>query len=175
MRTSMAKKSIWWQEPMVWLIILLPMAAVVGAFISAWFAFHGADSMVADEDYHKEGFAIHQDLERYYEASKLDVHARLAAGNGFLTVHLKGHMDRFPDLLNLIAIHPSRAAEDATIKLTAIGTGVYTASLPAMIASKRRLILEPPNRSWRLAGNWEAPFKGDLTLTPRSQLPATHP
>jgi uncharacterized protein len=175
MGRPMERKSIWWHEPMVWLIITLPLAAVIGGFVTAWFAVNGADPLVTEEDLHKEGMALHQSMERYEQAARLGMNASLEVGNGMITVHLKGRMDRFPDLLTLAAIHPSRADDDATMKLPAVAAGVYRASLPDMIASKRRLILEPPDRSWRLTGRWQAPFTGLLILSPKQELSATRP
>jgi uncharacterized protein len=50
----MEEKTPFWKVPMVWLIIALPLAAVVGSLVSAWIASQGADPLV-EEPHRKFG------------------------------------------------------------------------------------------------------------------------
>jgi len=38
-----------WRNPMVWLVVALPLAAVVAGFITLWLAVHGADPLVGPQ------------------------------------------------------------------------------------------------------------------------------
>ena len=53
----MSEKRSPWKEPMVWLIIILPMAAVIGSLTTAWIAYDGADTLVT-EPHHKVGLSM---------------------------------------------------------------------------------------------------------------------
>lgn len=50
----MKEKTPFWKVPMVWLIIALPTAAVIGSLVTAWIAYQGADTLV-EEPHHKLG------------------------------------------------------------------------------------------------------------------------
>jgi hypothetical protein len=64
---------------------------------------------------------------------------------------------------------------DQQIPLAASGQGIYQAQVELTGEGKRRLILEPPDRSWRLEGEWHAPFNEETSLHAGAQNPATHP
>ncbi len=38
-----------WRNPMVWLVVALPLAAVIAGFITLWLAVHGADPLVGPQ------------------------------------------------------------------------------------------------------------------------------
>jgi len=61
----MNEKTPFWKVPMVWLIIALPTAAVIGSLVTAWIASQGADPLV-EEPHHKLG------LTTQVNAPKLD-------------------------------------------------------------------------------------------------------
>lgn len=166
------RKSHWWREPMVWLIIALPLTAVVASLITWWIAARGADPLVA-EDYYKQGMAIHQTLERESRAAALGMSAELQARGGELRVHLDGRLDAYPDQLQLTLVHPSRQELDLTLVLPATALGEYRAALPPMPAGQRRLILESTRQDWRLTGRADVPLTairlGGLALHPNPQ------
>lgn len=157
MNAIVQRKSAWWREPMVWLIIALPVTAVVASLITWWIAARGADPLVA-EDYYKQGMAIQQILERESRAAALGLSAELQAQGGELRVHLDGRLDTFPDTLRLTLVHPSRQEQDLTIDLSATALGEYRAALPPIPAGQRRLILESAGQDWRLAGRADVPL-----------------
>lgn len=174
MTDILGNKRHWWREPMVWLIITLPLAAVVGGLITVWIAASGSDSLVA-EDYYKQGLAIHQVLERDARAVALDLAAEVRVEGGLLEARLSGRLDTYPDRLILNVVHPSRSRDDRTITLTAAAQGVYRGELPALEAGQRRLLLEPEDRAWRLTGRWTGPFSGSTRLQPAKPDSPTHP
>lgn len=162
-------KSTWWKEPMVWLIIALPLTAVVASLITWWIAARGADPLVA-EDYYKQGMAIHQTLERESRAAALGMSAQFQVQDGVLRIRLQGRLDAYPDRLELTLVHPSRQEQDLTLILPATALGEYRAALPPMSAGLRRVILQSEHQDWRLAGRTTVPMTS-LRLDASANLP----
>jgi hypothetical protein len=168
------KKRHWWREPMVWLIIALPLAAVIGGLITVWIAARGSDPLVA-EDYYKQGLVIHQVLERDARAAALNLSAELRVDGGSLEVRLTGRLDAYPDRLTLNVIHPTRSEADRAITLSASDQGFYRAQLPDLDSGQRRLLLEPEDRAWRLTGRWTGPVSGPTLMRPAKPDSPPHP
>lgn len=164
-------KSVWWREPMVWLIIALPLTAVLASLVTWWIAARGADPLVA-EDYYKQGMAIHQTLERESRAAALGLTARLQVQDGTLWIQLAGRLDAYPDQLELTLVHPSRQEQDLTLVVPATAQGKYRIALPPMSAGQRRVILQSEHQDWRLTGRAIMPMTS-LHLG-ASALPPTH-
>lgn len=156
----------WWREPWPWFLMALPMSAVIAGLVTAWIAFKDPDPLVS-EDYYKEGMTIYQVLEREARARELGLTARMTMRDDTLEVTLDGRLDTRPTRLQLDIAHPTRAAQDATVILHANAEGRYQGNLPAITTpGKRRIRIEPEDRAWRLSGQWEAPFAGELQLQP---------
>lgn len=159
---------------MVWLIIGLPAAAVIGGLLTVWIAARDPDSLVA-EDYYKQGLAIHQTLEREARARALGLVAEVRSEGHELRVDLHGRVDRYPDRLVLTLVHPSRAEQDRVIDLVGVAAGEYRGTLPSMSPGPRRLILLPQAKDWRLTGRGEVPFSAPLRLEAVAEDSPTHP
>jgi len=52
----------WWKEPYVWLVIAVPLAAVLACVVTAVYIMQGPDVLVSDDAY-REGIAIGQQVE----------------------------------------------------------------------------------------------------------------
>lgn len=157
------KPTHWWREPWPWFLMALPLSAVIGSLATAWIAAKDPDPLVT-EDYYKEGLAIHQVVEREAKATELGLEAMLSAGNDQVTLQLAGRIAERPATLQLFLTHPTKAGQDTVLTLHAGQDGLYRAALPILSAGKRRLSLEPKDRGWRLSGQWEAPFIGQMKL-----------
>lgn len=46
-----------WKEPMVWLLVVLPITALIASLASIWIASDGADTLVS-EPHHKVGLSM---------------------------------------------------------------------------------------------------------------------
>lgn len=145
----------WYREPWPWLLMILPLTAVVAGFITAWYAVVSNDGLVAD-DYYKEGMAINQTLHRDAAATALDLGATLHTSADARTLHvaLAGRLAPLPDTLRLSILHPTQPGHDHVITLHAVGSGKYSGAMPSLGNGRWRLILEPPQREWRLTGVW---------------------
>lgn len=172
MNTMLEKKSTWWNEPMVWLIIALPISAVIGAAVTIWLAASRADTLVTEEHF-KEGLAVHQVVDRDRKAATLGIGATLNAEAGRLNLSLAGRLDEPPKHLMLTLVHPSDPGMDMVLLLEPAGDGKYSAAYAAIPAGKRMLVLEPGDKAWRITGRWQAPFTGSTQLSASGSTPST--
>jgi len=168
MNTSIEKKTVWWREPMAWLVFTLPMVAVIGALTTVWIAYTNVDPAVSDRD--SKDIEVTQANDMDKRAHFLSLAANLTAADGTLSVNLKGKLNKMPHhlLLKLAPPTSSSAISDIMLLLLPGQTGGYSATLPSIPAGERRLILEPEDRTWRLTGRWQAPFSGALRLVAKS-------
>lgn len=173
MNTLLEKKSTWWSEPMVWLIIVLPVTAVIASITTYWLASSNADTLVT-EQYVKEGFAVRQVADRDLKAAELGVGATLNAEPGRLTVDLEGRFEVLPRNLVLTLAHPSDPNMDMVLLLEPAGESTYTTVYATIPAGKRHLELTPGDKAWRITGQWQAPFSGSTRLVASTQFSTQH-
>ncbi len=172
---GMSGKSVWWQEPMVWLIIALPITAIIGSMITLWYATDKPDPLVS-EHYYKDGLGIHQHNQQAQLAQSLGLVADITVKQpGTLEIRLSGRYAEPPRSLLLLLVHPTDSAQDIHIEALGFAAGQYRTHLPSLPAGKRRLIIEPSDHVWRLAGDWELPFQGTLHLAADAPLATTPP
>ncbi len=165
----------WWKEPMVWLIAGLPATAVVASLTTYFIAAHDPDSLVKS-DYRKEGFALVEKRTAADErAAGLGLLARLSQHDGHLVVTVKGLEKAGSGRLLLTIVHPTKESRDVPLPLAPSTGQTYTAALPDLGHGKRILVLEPEDRSWRITGQWQAPFSGMTEMAAKATIPSTHP
>lgn len=171
MNTALEKKTGWWSEPMVWLLIALPVAAVIASLTTMWIAAHNADTLVKEE-YVKEGMAVRQASERDRRAAALGISASLAVEPGRLTLTLAG-LETVPANLALTMVHPTDPAQDRVVLMESQGSGAYAAVFTELPDTRRRLELMPGDKAWRLAGLWQPPIQESIPLAPSTQVSST--
>ena len=157
----------WHREPWPWLLMVAPVAAVVGGAIMIWLAIASSDGLVAD-DYYKRGLAINHTLERDEQAQRMDLRADLLLDSAStqITAKLSSAGNRaLPPGLRLHFAHPAKAGLDQVIKLEPGSEGSYAGTMPRLASGRWRLLLEDEHRTWRLAGEWR-------TEAPRAMLSA---
>lgn len=179
MNTALEKKTGWWSEPIVWLLIALPVTAVVASLTTMWIAAKNADTLVKEE-YVKEGLAVRQASERDLNAAALGIAGSLIAEPGRLSLTLTGRLTTPPERLTLTLVHPTDPAQDRVVLMESDGRGGYAAVFTALPETRHRLELMPSDKSWRLAGLWQPPIKEPIALAPSAQIsstqqPATQP
>ncbi len=152
----------WWREPMVWLIIGLPITAVIASLVTLGIATRNADTLVK-EGYSKEGFTVQEVLEQDREAVRRGLSASMVVDKTHLTVQLAGTPQAEPTL-NLTLAHPTEATQDINIALTRSENGSYQGDIPSLPAGKRQVLLETPEQVWRLHGALETPLAGPVKL-----------
>jgi len=154
MSTLTMQTRAWYRQPWPWLLMLMPALALIGGLITWWIAAVTSDPLVVD-DYYREGRAINRTLARDAAAQRLGLGATLATapdGSAVVTLRAQAALE-WPAQLSLRLVHATRDELDRTLTLAAVGQGRYVAvgqRLPE--AGRWHLILEGPERQWRLVG-----------------------
>ncbi|HXQ63208.1 MAG TPA: FixH family protein [Steroidobacteraceae bacterium] len=146
----------WHREPIVWLVITLPLLAVIGAVTSAVLAARGADPEVADQ-LGQPASAIHRDPVRDQPALRGKVEVELRTIDATLEARLsRPGADGAVKPATLIAVltHTSGAGLDQRIDLEANAAGNYAARLPSLAPGHWSIEIFPPDRAWRLTGEF---------------------
>jgi hypothetical protein len=152
-----AIKPSWYQQPMVWLLILFPAMAVVGGMITLYLAISSNDGLIVD-DYYKQGLEINRSLERDKVATQHGLQATLQINTArhLLSLNLKHHSDyALPNLISLHFQHHTRSGFDKTVELTRTGDNFYQGTLPELVIGGWTVELSADN--WRLLTSMTLP------------------
>jgi hypothetical protein len=150
----------------VWLVISLPLTAVVGGMITIYLAVSTSDGLVVD-DYYKRGKAINLDLARDAAAARYGLTASLVLYQGdTLRLQLGAGNGRWPDRIRLSLLHPTRAGLDQVVELQHAGGGSYRGRIAPPRNGRWYVQLEADD--WRLFGALSVPQDGPLLFAPAS-------
>ena len=140
--TSQPDKKPWHRQPWVWLLIALPMTAVIGGMVTIYIAVTTSDGLVVD-DYYKRGKAINMDLARDRAASTHQLQARLAIDLQYrqVTLNLQAQGYELPGTVALALLHPTRAGHDQAVQLQMVDAGRYTGTVTELPVSYTHLTL----------------------------------
>jgi hypothetical protein len=141
-----------WREPMVWLLVALPLSAVIAAFALLYAAAHssGNNDMVADR-VQQTGQVQVSDLGPDTTAGRRQLSAVLHVGaDGIDVIPVTGDFDRHAPL-RLSLRHPALAASDRVLALqpSAVGWHVMT---PVDASHDWIVQLTPADSAWRIEG-----------------------
>jgi hypothetical protein len=164
MKLQETKRS-WQREPWVWLLIALPLSAVIGGIITIVIAVSTSDGLVVD-DYYKRGKAINRDLARDRAAAqhRLEAHFDIAADGRRADLRLKARNYTPPQALTLSLLHPTRKGFDQRVQLLRKEAGRYTGGLDALTPGNWYVQLEADD--WRLSGKLQMPLDAPFILLP---------
>ncbi len=141
----------WYRQPMVWLVIAIPLSAVIVGSILLTLSIQTFDGLVED-DYYKKGKEINQVLERDEFAFENGIVAavNMDEQTGIIVVDLRSETNYgFPPQLGLSLLHPTVSAQDVKLLLSQGPDGRYYAELLRPLANGRwYLRISEPN--WRL-------------------------
>jgi len=147
----------WYRHPYVWMLIAIPMAAVIGGIVTLRLAIVTSDGLVVD-DYYQRGKEINQVLERDRRAATLRLEAVVELDHAHDRVHVELHGSNGfapPHELKLAILHPTRAGRDHRITLAAAGAGRYEGPLPLLEPALWDLQIEA--QDWRMTGTLQVP------------------
>ena len=153
MHALTGKVTPWYREPWPWILIALPLSAVIAGIATLVIAIEHPDGLVA-EDYYKQGLAINQVLERESRAAALGLRAQAMVSGERIRIGLSGRGTDLPDSIVVRFIHPTRAGEDSSIVLGAVANGWYEGVIPGMASGRWRVQAEDDQGIWRLTGMW---------------------
>jgi len=109
----------WHRQPLVWMIISIPLSAVMVCIVLLYLAITTDDGLVAD-DYYKQGMAINRLIARDEAARQLQLSAEMQIDivEGFIKARFhKGLMEAFPARLRLALRHTAAQHRDKVIIL----------------------------------------------------------
>jgi uncharacterized protein len=153
---------------MVWMLICVPLSAVVMGVVLITLAIRSADGLVAD-DYYKRGKEINRVLDRDRYTREAGIRAQLNMDPSKQTVNVSLHSDN-PVLENqtitLRLLHPTRAGYDLELVLSRTPDGGYFGLLSPLLHSEWIIQLE--TEKWRLNKRLyigDAPISSELGST----------
>ena len=158
-------KRPWYREPWVWLIIALPMTAVIASMFTIYKAVSTADGLVVD-DYYKRGKAINMDLARDAAAARYQLKASIDIDlrDNRVQLLLESAAMESPATLTFSLLHPTQAGYDQVLVLQHRGDGVYAGDIDEMARGNWYLQLEADD--WRLSGSMRIPQTETTVLLP---------
>lgn len=144
-------------NPVVWIMIGVPLAAVCASVLTLFLAARGSEPTLPAQ-YSWEGEALEQDFARADRAGALGAAAELEFGAGRVRIALdfSASTQALPPALELRLTHATLPALDRTVRVVREpGSAAYSADLPAL--QRGRWHVELAGADWRLRGRLEAP------------------
>lgn len=139
----------WYKEPMVWLVLGIPLLAVFWGVVIITLAVGTKDSLVSDS-YYKDGVSYTENVEMDNKAKRLLLKANLVFVNGEARLTLDGYLDEYPNSLVLQLIHPTLKERDASVFLQIQADGNYAGVSEISLPDRRRIWLQSPEQGWRI-------------------------
>lgn len=143
------KTTPWYKEPMMLIVIGVPLAAVIWGFVMLSLALDTKDSLVSNS-YYKDGMSYTQDLRFHEGARRLNVQADLTFTEDEIIVNATSIADEEPGSLQLQLIHPTLEDRDLTLFLQRTPGGQYVAANELELPQKRVIWLTSPDQEWRV-------------------------
>ncbi len=164
MPTGMPIKS-WKSQPYVWMLILIPLSAVVAGIIMLTLAIESDTGLVVD-DYYKKGKQINQVLARDTAASTMGLSSIISfdGDDGKVLVRLKANSVLITnEQIKLGLYHSTKPGMDQTVILQSSGNLAYTANIDKLGQGRWHVQLE--TETWRLTGSMYVPGGKTLELS----------
>jgi hypothetical protein len=160
-------KTYWFKEPWAWLVVLLPLCAVVASVTTYFIANDTTDSLVIG-DYYKKGKAINQDISKIKQAQKLGIKFQLQLIDQQLVIKPNGIEKQFPVLI-VNFFHPTLQKKDFSLKLTQDANGLFRQTLPKTIKGKWRVTISSFENNWKIHQVIYLPSKKFIDIIPDIQ------
>lgn len=161
----------WYKEPWPWILISLPLTAVIVGIYFLNVAIKTDDGLVVD-DYYNKGKAINTELRRDKAAADLGITAQVmfAADGRTVTINTTSTKP-LPDTLTLRIVHPAQDDFDAITEVHKSAGNQYTGSLPKGLAKANHwyVQLEDKANQWRVQSEWK-PGDGPVAMLGRPKL-----
>jgi hypothetical protein len=156
----------WYHEPFVWMLIAIPLAAVIGGFVTLGLAVSSDDGLVQD-DYYRHGKEINRVLARDQAAATRGLHGRVELDDATqrLLIRLVAREPAsIPADVEIRFLHATRAGIDRIIILPRQADGAYAAPLPALAPGHWNVQLAA--QDWRLVGSLRLPGERGIDIRP---------
>jgi len=158
------EKRPWYKEPMVWLVIAIPLSSVIYGTFFLIVSITTFDGMVVD-DYYKVGKQINRELKRDKAALAHGLTAQVAVENKMLTVLLKANPDYIlPPALEIRFLYSTRADIDKEVFVEKVSPGTFKGSIPELEIG--RWNVQIASDDWRLLGSMRIPDMKKVMIKP---------
>lgn len=153
----------WYSHSYLWLVILLPLAAVSLSISFVYVAFTHQDPVVRD-DWYQDGKAVNQSLDRSDKAIAMGLLAnvRVDASTGQVFLNLRSREPIAEPALDLNFVHATLSDHDQHIKLERVMGNDYSGHLIRPLVGTFQIELATP--AWRISGLRRLPDGEGFTL-----------
>lgn len=160
----MKKTSAFYQNPALWLVVMVPLVAVIVGIGMLIVSIYSFDGLVVD-DYYKRGKEINVTLERDKNAAKYDLFADidLDQPNSAITLELSAEEGfQAPETIKLQFLHRTLSGRDLLVELNRLSGLRYSGVMPEL--SESRWLVELGTPQWRLTGGVVWPVESSFEL-----------
>ena len=165
MATSDVPVRNWKREPLVWMLIAIPLAAVIMGVVMLTLAIQSYSGLVVD-DYYKKGKQINRVLARDQLAYELGLAAALSIDNsGNIQIRFASDVSVVPgERIELKLVHATKPGLDQQLFFDNSNLKLLESPLQLPGAGRWNLILQTPD--WRLTGSLQHPDQNSAQLLP---------
>lgn len=155
----------WKREPLVWMLIAIPLAAVIMGAVMITLATQTFSGLVVD-DYYQKGKQINRVLARDRLAYELGLAAGLKLeSGGRVEIRFDPEVQFIPgDTIELNLVHATMPGLDQRLQLEKTGTHLLLGKLS--LPGKGRWNLSLQTADWRLTGSLQYPQQTSADLLP---------
>ena len=155
----------WKQEPLVWLLIAIPGAAVIMGVVMMTLAIQTYSGLVVD-DYYKKGKQINRVIARDQFAFELGLAAAVSLDeNGSIEVRFPPEVEFVPgEKIELSLVHATKPGLDQALVLERSNDSLLTGKLRLEGEGRWNLYLQTPD--WRLTGSLQYPRQNSAEMLP---------
>ena len=163
--TMPEERKNWKQEPLVWLLIAIPAAAVVMGVVMITLAIQTYSGLVVD-DYYKKGKQINRVIARDQLAYELGLAAAVRFGDeGKIEVRFAPGVDFVPEgNIEFRLVHATKPGLDQALVLERSDTSLLTGTLKLKGEGRWNLYLQTSD--WRLVGSLQYPRQKAADMLP---------
>lgn len=163
--TMPEERKSWKQEPLVWLLIVIPATAVVMGVVMITLAIQSYSGLVVD-DYYKKGKQINRVIARDRFAYELGLAAAVwLAEDGQIEVRFAPGVSFVPEgNIELSLVHATKPGLDEALVLERSDTSLLTGELHLRGEGRWNLYLQTSD--WRLTGSLQYPRQNSADLLP---------
>lgn len=161
----MTKSTIQHSKSWLWLVLGLPLAAVIGCLITMSIAIKFKDPIVGN-DYYKRGKSIHLERASYQEAKRKNLAFSVVIHPQELILkQVSG--DYYLEDLRVNLYHPTLANKDIKQLVKQRKDGSYRVKLAFPLNSKRHVELQNTDKTWRLKYTFNSLNKDFVIRSPK--------
>ena len=149
---------------MVWLVISIPLSAVVYGIFFLTVSITSFDGMVVD-DYYKVGKQINRELKRDKAAQTHGLRAQVSVDGDTLVVFISSNPNYSPPpALEISFFYSTRADIDKETFVEQTSPGIYKGPVPKLETG--RWNVQIASDDWRLLGSMRAPEETRVIISP---------